>query len=519
MAGAKRPWAAAARLLLISAGCGAVAGCGAQYRPVVTPITPTGPPSQPSAYFVAISSPSPTSAGLVSILNYSGDTVVGQAALSNGPFSFVMNSSGSAAYNINSDETTAGLTGGAPGAFVLNSYAITVGNSSGGGLLTQNISTSTIPAAAFPLNAFSTTTALYLTEPYVDPVTMSYSPNGNAPLGSGFVAELTGTTPALQQEIGVAPNPINFASASGAPRLYSISQGTTNGGTLSTPLLTPNACATPSSVTTPGEADSIEVTTNTVSTRLPLGICPVYGIMSADYSRAFILNRGSGTVTVINSQSNVLDANANTANGTAGSTINVGLSAKSGPVFADLYTPTSLLVTANYDDDTISVINVPTDVYGNDGPTFGTLKTIQLPVGSGPVAVTILRDGSRAYVANQKNGTVSVVNLSSFLLTKTISLPPSAGGATPFPKSIASVYSTPTSKVYVASSNSATVAVISTQTDTVSATVPLPGDAVAVYSTTQNAATSLNSIVNSDASGLGVPCATGDTSPFCPAVP
>ena len=366
MAGAKRPWQAAGMLLF------ALSGCGAQYRPVVTPITPTGPASQPTAYFVAVTSPSPTAAGLVTIADAFGDTIVGQAALSNGPFSFVLNASGSVGYNINSDATTAGIATGTPGSFVLNSYAISVGNSSGGGLRTQNINTSTIPAAAFPFNAFTTTTGLYLAEPYVNPTTMTYTQSTNtiSPAGSGFVAELTGAVPALQQEIPVAPNPVNFASATGAPRLYSLSQGTTNGGTGFAPLATPNACATPQLVTTVGEADSIEVTTNTVSNRLPLGVCPVYGIMSADYSRAYVLNRGSGTVTVINSQSNILDKNANVANGSAGSDIAVGLTRRSGPVFADLYTPSSLLVTANYDEGTISVINVPTDVYGNDGPTF-----------------------------------------------------------------------------------------------------------------------------------------------------
>ncbi len=509
MAGAKRPWQAAGMLLF------ALSGCGAQYRPVVTPITPTGPASQPTAYFVAVTSPSPTAAGLVSIADAFGDTIVGQAALSNGPFSFVLNASGSVGYNINSDATPAGIASGTPGSFVLNSYAISVGTSTGGGLRTQNINTSTIPAAAFPFNAFTTTTGLYLAEPYVNPTTMTYtqSPNTISPPGSGFVAELTGSVPALQQEIPVAPNPVNFASASGAPRLYSISQGTTNGGTGFAPLTAPNACATPQSVATVGEADSIEITTNTVSNRLPLGVCPVFGIMSADYSRAYVLNRGSGTVTVINSQSNVLDRNANVANGSSGSDIAVGLTRKSGPVFADLYTPSSLLVTANYDEGTVSVINVPTDVYGNDGPTFGTVKTI--PVGNGPVAVTILRDGSRAYVANQLDGTVSVVNLTSFVVTKTISLGQTGG----HPKSIASVYSTPNGKVYIASSDSQTMTVISTETDTVSASVLLPGNAVAVYSTTQNAANSVNSIVTSNASGLGVPCYTGDTSPFCTVVP
>ena len=497
----------------------------------MTPITPTGPASQPTAYFVAISAPSPTVAGLVTIVDAFGDTVVAQATLSNGPFSFNLNSSGTSGFNINSDATTAGITGGLPGSFVLNSYGISVGTSSGGGLRTQNISTSTIPTSAFPFNAFSTTAGLYLIEPYVNPALMSYLQNPaspNAPAGTGFVAQLTGSIPALQQEIPVAPNPVNFAGYSGAPRVYTIAQGCTIGvaGCTTGPLTAPNSCATPASVATFGEADALELTTNTISNRLPLGKCPVYGIMSPDFLRAYVLNRGSGTITVINSQTNALDATANTANGAPGSTITVG----AGPVYADLYAPSSLLVTANYDSDSVSVLNVATDIYSNDGPTFGkpngcpagvtsgagcaiSLKTPSSPSAKGPIAVTILRDGSRAYVANQNDCSVSVVNLTSFVVTKTIPL----GSSTCHPKAIASVYSTPAGFVYVASSDSNVLTVINTETDTVSASVQLPGNAVTVLSTTQNAASSVNSIVNSNATGLGVPCAPSDTSPFCTA--
>ena len=517
----KCPWQAASLLLIF------VAGCGAQYRPVVTPVTPTGPASQPTAYFVAISSPSPTVAGLVTIVNAFGDTVVAQATLSNGPFSFNLNSSGTSAFNINSDATAAGVTAGLPGSFVLNSYGISVGTSSGGGLRTQNISTSTIPIQAFPFNAFSTTTGLYLIEPYVNPSLIN-SPNATASTGTPAIAELTGSIPALQQEIPIAPNPVNFAGYSGAPRIFSLSQGCTVGvaGCTTGPLVTPNACSTPSSVTTPGEADALELTTNTISNRLPVGNCPVYGIMSPDFLRAYVLNRGSGTITVINSQTNALDTTANRANGTPGPTITVG----AGPVYADLYPQANLLVTANYDSDSVSVINVPTDIFSNDGPTFGTpngcpagvtsgagcaisLKTTASPSTKGPIAVTILRDGSRAYVANQNDCSVSVVNLTSFVVTKTISL----GSSSCHPKAIASVYSTPYSVVYVASADSNVLTAINTETDTVSAAIQLPGNAVTVLSTTQNAANSINSIVNSNATGLGVPCAPSDTSPFCTA--
>ena len=59
----------------------------------------------------------------------------------------------------------------------------------------------------------------------------------------------------------------------------------------------------------------------------------------------------------------------------------------------------------------VSVIDVSLDTYGNDSATFGTTFTI--PVGGNPASVTALSDGSRAYTANQADGTVSEVNLVS----------------------------------------------------------------------------------------------------------
>ncbi len=515
---AKCPWQAAGTLLLL------VAGCGAQYRPVVTPLTPTGPAAQPSAYFIAISSPSATAAGLVTIIDAFGDTVVAQATLSNGPFAFTLNSGGSEAYNLNGNSTTTSVASGAQGSFTLNSYGISVGTTSGGGLRTQDVSSSTIPALAFPFNAISTTSSLYLIEPYINPATLASTSiaSGKTVAGAGYVGQLTSTsgTPSLQQEIQVAPNPVNFAGTSGGPRVYSISQGNTltTGG----PLATADACNKPSTVTTHGEVDSIEVTTNTNSKQIAVGICPVYGIESADFERAYILNRGgnggtgagaTGSITVINAQSNLPDV----IPATGASTIPVG----GGPVFADLYSPSSLLVTANYDSNTVSVINVPTDVYGNDGPNFGPAAP-PITVGHGPVALTILRDGSKAYVANQVDGTVSVVNLSTFSVEKTITLPsvtPTASNPLGLfrPKSIASVYSTPAGKVYVSSPDSNALVAINTETDTVAASILLPANAVSVYSSTQNVSSTstLNSIVNSNSSGFGIPCVASDTSSFC----
>jgi YVTN family beta-propeller protein len=178
-------------------------------------------------------------------------------------------------------------------------------------------------------------------------------------------------------------------------------------------------------------------------------------------------------------------------------------------------------VTANYDAGTVTVINVGLDIYGNDSPNFGTMHTI--PVGKGPVAVTILQDGSRAYVANQTDGTISVVDLTNFVVKTTI---PVFGGA--HPDSIASISEIGTGAVFALSKDSQYITAIRTDTDQVSANIFLQSFGMAVRSATDAAGGpsnsppggrngQFNSIVWSQAAGQGIPCnPVRDPSPFCP---
>ena len=313
----------------------------------------------------------------------------------------------------------------------------------------------------------------------------------------------------LTQQLPVPASPINLAGNSSASRVYSITQD--NGAN----QVAFGDCETPSAVTTPGQVQSIEISTVTISRTLPVGICPVYGIGSSDNSRVFILNRGSGTVTVINSQYNTLDTTANrpNLNSTTGAlllpppsgTPVAGFNA--GPVFADYYAPSSQLVTANYDSNTITIVNTSLDQFGNDSALFG--QAITVPVGNGPSTLTILRDGSRVYVANQKDSTVSVVSLTNYTVLATIPV-------TGHPISMASTFSTPYGQVYVLSSDQPYMSVIRTDTDQVAASIQLDGTGVDVHTSAQSVAansgttgTVANAINASHASGAGAPCGFG----------
>ena len=158
------------------------------------------------------------------------------------------------------------------------------------------------------------------------------------------------------------------------------------------------------------------------------------------------------------------------------------------------------MVVADYAGNTISVIDVSLDEFGNDSSTFGTTYTI--PVGNNPASVTVLLDGSRAYAANQTDETVTVANLSSYTVEKTLPV-------TGHPRTVVNTANSIYGKVYVASPDSPDLTIIATggtNPDTVDTTLDLnSGNLVDVRVQNQNG-TSGNSNNLSRIPGYGQPC-------------
>jgi DNA-binding beta-propeller fold protein YncE len=322
---------------------------------------------------------------------------------------------------------------------------------------------STLPTGTNPVSLLATSASTYISDP-----------------GVSSIDQMTGTPPALKQllPVGTGYTPIYVVGLSSAPRAYALAQSTV-GGT--------------------GEALAIETAANTISATLPVGRGPVYGVMTGDTKRAFVLNQTDGTITVINSQTNALDTPLNT--------IAVGTR----PVWADIAAGLNELVVANEGDGTatpgsVTLINIPlcsaTTLPTNpncnptnpiDATSFGQLIAT-VPVGINPIMVSVLSDQTRAYVANAGNPnlpcaangvavagvsttcTVSVVNLSTNTVTATI---PING----HPAYIATSAASPAGKVYVVCKDSQVMTVIKTDTDTVSTTIPLQGFGVSVRMT------------------------------------
>ncbi|MDE3105986.1 MAG: YncE family protein [Acidobacteriota bacterium] len=422
--GVRLAWGAAAAL--------ALAGCGNTYRPVVTAINPVGPAAQPQKYALAVaSSPNPNTPGLVTLVDFSGDTVLVTPNVGVGPYFLAIDPAGVTGYTLNSDTT-------------LTSFDISPS------LLTNQVLETTLLAGANPNGIFPYSQNTYVTEP-----------------GRNAVAQLSGSPIALHQELPVTANPVWVAGISGGARAYVISQGSTPG--------------------VPGVAAAIESANNTISTTIPVGVDPVYALMTADGKRVYVVNSGDNTVSVLNAQTNQLDVVP------TGATNPIAVGAT--PVWADLAPARNELVVANAGNGkgvgSVSIVNIPlcsttaqptnpncNSLNPTDAAGFGqVLATV--PVGHSPVMVAVLQDGTRAYVANYQDSTVSVVSLLSNTVTATI---PVVGR----PIYIAATQGTPTGKVYVVSADTvapnknSVMTVIRTDTDTVDTTIDLQGTGVSV---------------------------------------
>ena len=483
---------ARARLVNLGAVCAAaalVAGCGTNYRPVITPVNTTGPEAQPYSYAIVVSSPAVTSPGIVTVIDYSGDTVLAQAPIGPGPLTFTIDEFGANGYTFNSDGT-------------LSDFPVTPS------LQAKNVTYSTLPKTFQPLNFFTPVSGLFATD-----------------LSNNSVDVFTGFPQSYKLSIPVAPTPVIMTGPGQvAQRDYVVTQGNSQGGNVASGV----TCNQSPRTASLGEVDAIEVSTNTVSAQIPAGKCPVYALESPDNRRLFVLNRGDDTITVIDAENNTLNSctpftsqtgaivnchpvlplstSAVKATGVTPPNGTAGMTTVAGPVFAEYNSASSQLVIANYDGNSVSVIDVSLDEYGNDSGTFGTTFTI--PVGNSPASVTALADGSRAYTANQSDGTVSIINLTSHTFEKTL---PVIGN----PRTVASTQNSLYGKVYVASPNSPYLTIIRTDLDLVDTTVLVEGNIVDVRVTSQNGSQG-NAFITSRVPGYGQPCYLPPPAPAQP---
>jgi DNA-binding beta-propeller fold protein YncE len=184
-----------------------------------------------------------------------------------------------------------------------------------------------------------------------------------------------------------------------------------------------------------------------------LGQDPVSVTVSADGVWIFVVTQGDGvhpgSLDIISSSS-----------ASIASTAPLGVQ----PAFSMVDTNTNRLYVANTVDNTVSVFDA-SNVASGPPATIPLLATV--PVGTGPIGIAALPDGSMFYVANSGSDNVTVVSGNSFSPLATVALP---AGANPM-----WIASEPTStKIYVADYGTFETTIINTVNNTVAQNILAP---------------------------------------------
>src|SRR2546426_400211 len=326
-------------------------GCGDTFRPVAVPIPP--PPPDPSSFhFVLVINGNgfgikgnglpPNNPGSSTRIDVSGDTNVGVAQVGLGPAHATLTPNGGRIYVANSLEDT------------VSSYA--------------------------PSNATSVTTTSL--PPGSAPVFMHTTENGTvyaANSGSNTVAAISTASNVVTNLIAPGFTPITLAETPDAKKLYVI--GGSSGAV---------------------SINTIDKSVNPLITDSSLG-SPVWVVTRSDSQRAYVLNQGTGKVTVIDTSSDAV----------LGS-VSVG----SGANFM-LYDKTrNRLYLTNPTANTVTALDASVDP--------PSLPLFVVSVLANPVSVAALPDGSRIYVASvlvsggSATSQVTVINASDGSIRSTI---------------------------------------------------------------------------------------------------
>jgi len=239
--------------------------------------------------------------------------------------------------------------------------------------------------------------------------------------GSGSVSVIDTTTgkvvdvkpsTSTVDSIKVGSSPSALALSPDGNQLYVANTGS---GTVSVIGIDPTNTATYQKVidTNPSVAGVNSISVGSSPSALALG---------ADGS-LYVANRGSGTVSVIGTDptntatyQKVIDTDSN-ASGV--NSISVGSSPSALAVSPD----GSRVYVVNSGSGTVSVIDTPTYRLVDTNPTTSTVDSIV--VGSSPSSVVLSADGSLAYVANGGD-TISVIDTTTNTVTRTVTIDPTA---------------------------------------------------------------------------------------------
>jgi len=297
-------------------------------------------------------------------------------------------------------------------------------------------------------NQGDNTVSSYAASSQAAPVTTTQLPAGAAPnfVASSETANMYVSMPGLNSvgvisvnanvlkaTVPVGANPVALAETADGLHLYSVNQGDNT----VTGINTPNDSVSPASP-------------------IHVGTSPVWAVVSSA-GLVYVLNQGDGTISVIQPGLDVVVAT---------------LTVAPGANYEFFESHLNRLYVTNPVANTVTIFDL------SQSPNI-LLATV--PVAPGPLSVTALADGTRAYVVSSQvsgtaNATVSVINAGSNVVTKTIALPAVAPAAVcSTARFRVSTASSPDSrKVYVGNCDAGGTSIIRTSDDTLVNTLPSP---------------------------------------------
>jgi YVTN family beta-propeller protein len=443
-------------------------GCGDQFRPVATPITPPPPDPQPTHFIFVLNGNGANDPGTGTRIDVSGDTNVGVATVGLGPVHAALLPNGSRLYVANSLEDTVSsyaLTSLTPVTTSLpfGSRPVFVHTTENGTMYVANIgSTTTVPPTPPTVAAISAASNAVTNNIPLNfsPIALAETPDGKKIYavgsdgsGVGWVVSINSLDKSLNEAITGLSAPLWVATRSDSQRAYVLNSGS---GTVST----------------------IDTFSDTVLGNVAVGAGANFMLYDPKLNRLYVTNPTAGTV-------GILDASTDPPSALTGASLAI-----------PQYTPQT---SSDPQNPCLGTAVVPTSVTALPDGTRAYVSSYQLPASGGQIC-------SQVSVINTTNNTVTsatglVFNVPpSGTLTTAVPVAPDPTGCSSarpaasalapfitnagFRLSVAS--SADSSKVYVANCDAGSTAIISTSSAAQMANVASPVSDFPPVTTTVN---------------------------------
>jgi DNA-binding beta-propeller fold protein YncE len=378
--------------------------CGDYFRPVAFPVVPTQP--NPNFFHVAVvlTTNGTNNPGASTTIDVSGDSDVSQATVGLMP-------------------VHAALVDAATKVYVANRLDDTV--SEFGTTSPTPVTTISLPTGSAPVFVNTSESA-----------TVYIANSGNS-----TVSSISTTDNAITNTVQVGTDPVSLAETPNALKLYVTNAGSTS---------------VPGSVNSLNPMD-LSLNPPVIASPVAPWISPVWAVARNDSQRVYVLDKGSGYVSAIN-----------TANDTVVGTASVGVGADY--IIYDLVL--NRVYVTNPIAGTVTSLNAATDAL--------TATTVTIP---NAVAVAALGDGTRVYISSAAiSGTtvtsrVTVLKSSNLSVKTTVpltSVPVSSACVEQTWSDLSIAAAADYSRVYVANCDAGNIAIIQTSNDTLELNMPAP---------------------------------------------